>query len=125
LDELQAAYLNFRMKGLSADVRARRKAARSYQEALAGVPVELRVERTALSTPFISFIKSDKRDGFATICAKRVSDRLHYPFPAHLQPALAANARIEGTLNATLRLQQRILSLPMFATISIPRSPRV
>jgi len=127
LDELQAAYLNVRRKGLSADVRARRKAARSYQEALAGVPVELPVERTGAQHAFHLFvIKSDKRDGLRDHLREAgIGTGLHYPFPAHLQPALAANARIEGTLNATLRLQQRILSLPMFATISDTEIGRV
>jgi dTDP-4-amino-4,6-dideoxygalactose transaminase len=126
LDELQAAYLNVRMRGLLADVQARRKAARCYQEALADAPVELPVERGAQHAFHLFVIKSDRRDALREHLAKAgIGTGLHYPFPAHLQPALAANARIEGSLKATLRLQQRIVSLPMFATISDAEIGRV
>jgi dTDP-4-amino-4,6-dideoxygalactose transaminase len=50
---------------------------------------------------------------------------LHYPFPTHLQPGLSANARTAGSLDVTLRLQERILSLPMFATMSEAEVERV
>jgi len=127
LDELQAGYLNVRMNGLQADVQARRKAARIYQAALADVPVELPVERSGARHAFHLFvIKSEKRDALRQHMAKAgIGTALHYPFPAHLQPGLAEGARIEGSLKATLRLQQRIVSLPMFATISDAEIGRV
>jgi dTDP-4-amino-4,6-dideoxygalactose transaminase len=127
LDELQAGYLNIRMKGLSADVDARRRVARSYQELLTGSPVELPVERTGSSHAYHLFvIKSDKRDGLKEHLRKAgLMTGLHYPFPAHVQPGLSANTRIAGSLDVTLRLQERILSLPMFATISDAEIGRV
>jgi dTDP-4-amino-4,6-dideoxygalactose transaminase len=50
---------------------------------------------------------------------------LHYPFPVHVQPGLSVNARMEGPLDVTLQLQQRILSLPMFVTLSDDEIGRV
>jgi dTDP-4-amino-4,6-dideoxygalactose transaminase len=127
LDELQASYLNIRMKGLSADVDARRKVAQSYQQLLAGTPIELPVERPDCRHAYHLFvIKSDRRDALKDHLGKAgVMTGLHYPFPAHVQPGLSANARIEGALDVTLRLQERILSLPMFATITEAELGRV
>jgi dTDP-4-amino-4,6-dideoxygalactose transaminase len=127
LDELQAGYLNIRMKGLSADVDARRKVAQSYRLLLAGLPVELPVERPDCRHAYHLFvIKSDRRDALKEHLGKAgVMTGLHYPFPAHMQPGLSANARIEGALDVTLRLRQRILSLPMFATITEAELGRV
>jgi dTDP-4-amino-4,6-dideoxygalactose transaminase len=127
LDELQAGYLNIRMKGLSADVDARRKLAQSYRQALAGMPLELPVERPNCRHAYHLFVvKSDKRDALKEHLAKAgVMTGLHYPFPAHLQPGLSASARIKGDLSVTLRLQQRILSLPMFATMTEAELARV
>jgi dTDP-4-amino-4,6-dideoxygalactose transaminase len=127
LDELQAGYLNVRIKRLVADVEARRKVARAYQDALAGLPIELPVERTGSRHAYHLFvIKSDRRDALKDHLGKAgVMTGLHYPFPAHVQPGLSASARIENSLDVTLRLQQSILSLPMFATISDAEVGRV
>jgi dTDP-4-amino-4,6-dideoxygalactose transaminase len=127
LDGLQAGYLNIKIKGLTADVEARRKVARAYRDALAGLPIELPLERTGSRHAYHLFvIKSDRRDALKDHLSKAgVMTGLHYPFPAHVQPGLAANARIEGSLDVTLQLQQRILSLPMFATISDAEIGRV
>jgi dTDP-4-amino-4,6-dideoxygalactose transaminase len=120
LDELQAGYLNIRIKGLLADVDARRRIARSYQEALAGLPIELPSERADCRHAYhLYVIRSDNRDSLREHLARAgIMTGIHYPFPAHLQPGLSASARVEGPLNATLELQKRILSLPMFATMS-------
>jgi dTDP-4-amino-4,6-dideoxygalactose transaminase len=127
LDELQAGYLNIRFKGLQADVDARRRIARSYQGLLSGQPIELPVERPNCQHAYHLFvIKSEKRDALKEHLGKAgIMTGLHYPFPAHLQPGLATNARIEGSLDVTLRLQKEILSLPMFATMSHDEIGRV
>jgi dTDP-4-amino-4,6-dideoxygalactose transaminase len=127
LDELQAAYLNVRMKGLEADVGARRKIARIYREQLSDVPIELPAERAGCQPAYHLFVvKSNARDRLKEHLARAgIMTGLHYPFPAHLQPGLAADAKIAGSLDVTLRLQQSILSLPMFATMTDSELERV
>lgn len=127
LDELQAGYLNVRIKGLAADVDARRKIARAYREQLARLPIELPEERAgALHAYHLFVIKSDRRDDLKQYLGRAgVMTGLHYPFPAHVQPGLSANTRIEGALDVTLRLQQSILSLPIFATMTDAELARV
>lgn len=127
LDELQAGYLNVRIKGLAEDVDARRRIARTYQELLAGVPIDLPTERADCRHAYHLFvIKSDARDALRQHLGKEgILTGLHYPFPAHVQPGLSVNARIEGSLDVTLQLQARILSLPMFVTMTDAEIGRV
>jgi len=127
LDELQAGYLNVRITGLAEDVDARRKVALAYRELLAGLPIDLPTEQAGCQHAYHLFvIKSDARDALRQHLANAgVLTGLHYPFPAHLQPGLSTNARVAGSLDVTLRLQERILSLPMFATITDAEIARV
>jgi dTDP-4-amino-4,6-dideoxygalactose transaminase len=127
LDELQAGYLNVRLQGLAQDVDARRRIASSYAELLSGLPVELPVERSGCRHAYhLYVIKTDRRDALKQhLHEAGIITGIHYPFPAHLQPGLSTNARTAGSLNVTLRLQERILSLPMFATLSDREIERV
>ncbi len=127
LDELQAGFLNVRLKGLDDDVRARREIARAYNERLAGLPIALPVEHQGAYHAYHLFvIKSDRRDALKEHLAKSgVMTGIHYPFPAHRQPGLAAGGRVAGPLDVTDRLQKQILSLPIFATMSVDEMDRV
>ena len=127
LDELQAAYLNVRLGGLAQDVASRRRVAQIYRERMSGLPIELPTERSGCRHAYHLFvIKSDGRDALKKHLAEAgIMTGLHYPFPAHLQPGLSANARVGSRLDVTLQLQQRILSLPMFATMSDDEIGRV
>ncbi len=127
LDELQAAYLNVRLSGLAQDVDARRRIAKSYADVMSGLPAELPVERPECRHAYhLYVIKTDRRDALRQHLMKAgIMTGIHYPFPAHLQPGLAANTRVAGSLPNTLRLQDKILSLPMFATMSDAEIERV
>jgi dTDP-4-amino-4,6-dideoxygalactose transaminase len=127
LDELQAGYLNVRLQRLAQDVAARRRIAHFYRDRMSGLPVDLPVERADCRHAYHLFvIKSDRRDALRKYLAEAgVMTGLHYPFPAHVQPGLSVNARIASGLDVTLRLQERILSLPMFATMSDEEIERV
>jgi dTDP-4-amino-4,6-dideoxygalactose transaminase len=127
LDELQAGYLNVRLPGLAQDVEARRRIAQVYRDRMSELPIDLPVERPGCRHAYHLFvIKSDRRDALKQHLQEAdIMTGLHYPFPAHLQPGLSANARTSGSLDVTLRLQERILSLPMFATMSEAEVERV
>jgi len=128
LDELQAGYLNVRLAGAGAGCRC-------TPAGRADVPATgcrncrsiCRWSGPAVGTRTIFFvIKSDRRDALRQHLQEAgIMTGLHYPFPAHLQPGLSANARTAGSLDVTLRLQERILSLPMFATMSDGEIERV
>jgi dTDP-4-amino-4,6-dideoxygalactose transaminase len=50
--------------------------------------------------------------------AHDIETLIHYPVPCHLQPAMQAIKHRCCDLSVTERLAHRILSLPMFATLS-------
>jgi dTDP-4-amino-4,6-dideoxygalactose transaminase len=127
LDELQAAFLNLRLNGLEQDVDARRAIAHAYAACLSDLPVEWPVERPGCRHAYhLYVIKTDRRDALQRHLREAgIMTGIHYPFPAHLQPGLSGNARIAGTLDTTLRLRERILSLPMFASMSDREVERV
>jgi dTDP-4-amino-4,6-dideoxygalactose transaminase len=120
LDELQAGFLNVRLSGLVDDVNARRRVAQIYREGMSGLPIDLPVEKANCQHAYHLFvIKSDHRDELQRhLAGANIMTGLHYPFPTHLQPGLAANARIGSSLAVTEKLQKTILSLPMFSTMS-------
>jgi dTDP-4-amino-4,6-dideoxygalactose transaminase len=127
LDELQAAFLNVRLKGLAEDVDARRRIAKMYREGMSGLSIELPTERPGCRHAYHLFvIKSDRRDSLKKHLAEvGIMTGLHYPFPAHVQPGLSINSRMGSDLAVTMQLQQRILSLPMFASMSDAEIERV
>ena len=127
LDELQAGYLNVKLLGLAQDIDARRRVAALYRERLSDLPLALPPERPGCRHSYHLFVvQSDNRDALKThLATAGVMTGLHYPYPAHVQPGLRANAREGSTLDVTLRLQRRILSLPMFATLADDEIDRV
>jgi aminotransferase EvaB len=58
-----------------------------------------------------------ERDGILT--------GIHYRYPVHAQPGLAANVRIVGSLEKTEMLVGEILSLPIYPSLSVPSQERV
>lgn len=120
LDEIQAAFLNVKLPHLADDVAARRRIASIYKEALSGLPLRLPTERpNAVHAYHLFVIQTDRRDKLrAFLAARGVVTGLHYPYPAHLQPGLVQGARTAGSLNVTEDLREKILSLPIFVTMT-------
>jgi len=120
LDELQAAYLNIRLGVLADAVSARQRVAKRYLEELADLPFDLpRVRQGNTHAYHLFVIKTDRRDELRQhLAAAEIGTGLHYPFPAHKQPGLAANSRTSVALATTEMLQSKILSLPLFASIT-------
>lgn len=120
LDEMQAAFLNVKLPMLDADVKSRRRIAEIYKERLVGLPIELPAERLGAYHAYHLFvIKTNFRDLLRAYLSKAgIMTGLHYPFPVHVQPGLSEGARTAGSLAVTLDLQAKILSLPMFVTMT-------
>ena len=71
-------------------------------------------------------IRADARDALEQhLRASGIDVGRHYPWPVHLQPALASGARIPEPLTVTEGIAGEILSLPMFTTISDAQIDRV
>jgi dTDP-3-amino-3,4,6-trideoxy-alpha-D-glucose transaminase len=125
LDELQAAVLRVKLRHLDGANEERRRRARLYDEALAGVatPAE---QPWAASVYHLYVVESEHRDALrAALDAAGVATDVHYPLPSHLQPASADLGVGRGALPVTERLADTVLSLPMYPELPIPHVERV
>ncbi|MBX0328814.1 DegT/DnrJ/EryC1/StrS family aminotransferase [Oscillochloris sp. ZM17-4] len=125
LDELQAALLRVKLRYLDAGNAARRERASWYAELLAAAPLTLPSPDHG-HVYHLYVIESSQRDLLRShLQARGVGCDVHYPEPAHLQPAYADLGYAPGSLPHTETLAGRILSLPMFPELSRVEVERV
>jgi dTDP-4-amino-4,6-dideoxygalactose transaminase len=128
LDAIQAAFLRVKLTYLDGWNTRRQVAAARYGELLS--------ENTDVILPFESscskavyhlyVIRHPDRDRLADhLKAEGVSTGLHYPLPVHLQNCYRQWGYREGSLPATERAANEILSLPMFPNITAEQQQRV
>lgn len=128
LDELQAAMLRVKLQHLDQGNSARRERAAWYGDLLAGLPLALPADEPGHIYHLYVVKLADRasRDGLrAALLESGVGCDVHYPLPAHLQPAYAALNCREGSLPITEALAGRILSLPMFPELARAEVERV
>ena len=116
LDELQAAVLRVKLPSLAAENERRRALAALYSAGLAGAPVQLPVARPEARHVFHQYVIAlDGRDALqAALRAEGIGTLVHYPVPAHLQPAYAGRLFTgDAGLPVTEAAARRVLSLPM------------
>jgi dTDP-4-amino-4,6-dideoxygalactose transaminase len=125
LDEIQAALLRVKLRHLEAGNVARRTRAAWYAQLLAGAPVALPVDHPG-HVYHLYVIETDRRDQLRTyLQASAIGCDVHYPEPAHLQPAYADLGYAPGSLHQTEALAARIISLPMFPELRRDEVERV
>ncbi|MGH7290023.1 MAG: DegT/DnrJ/EryC1/StrS family aminotransferase [Myxococcota bacterium] len=119
LDTLHAAMLLVKLEHLETWTKARREHAAFYHDALADV-VEVPREAPGETCVYHTYvIQSDDRDALRARLAQRgVETRIHYPIPIHRQPAAAGLGLPEGAFPVAERQAGRILSLPVFPTLT-------
>lgn len=126
LDELQAAILRAKLPHLDAWNGARRAAAMAYGQRLD--PSLFPPSPTGASDHafHLYVIRAQRRDAVRAVLADRgVATQIHYPIPAHRQPAIHAVPHVARDLDVTDRLATEVLSLPMFPSISLAQIDRV
>ena len=127
LDNLQAALLSVKLPHLDTWNAQRREAAALYREALAGLPLELPPEDPAGGDQVFHLfaVEVDERDRVRDALREAgVGAAVHYPRPAHLNPAWS-DLGAAGDFPAAERLAERTLSLPMFPGITADEVERV
>ncbi len=128
LDNLQAAILSLKLRRLDADNAARRAAAARYHELLADLPLTLPPVDApgAESVHHLFVVEVRDRDAVrAALNADGVAAGIHYPTPAHRQPAFSALGYADGSLPVSEHLAARCLSLPIFPGITEDDQRRV
>lgn len=116
LDELQAAILRVRLKGLDAANERRQAIAAIYDRGLRGLPLQLPVCRPDCLHVYHQYVIQTQDRGRLQERLREagVSTMVHYPHPVHLQPAYASRLPPVDQLTNTERIVPQVLSLPMF-----------
>lgn len=128
LDNLQAALLSLKLRRLDADNDARRRAAASYRERLADLPLELPAEDSdgQRSVYHLFVVQVPERDRVREALREQgIAAGIHYPTPVHLQPGWRHLGYAAGDLPVSERLAGTALSLPIFPGIEERETERV
>ena len=123
LDTLQAAVLNVKLQHLREFIAARKKAATYYRSALSDINwIALPEENPQSAHTYHQFtirVKDGRRDTLRSHLAdKGIPTAIHYPVPAHLQPAYAFLNHRAGDFPVAERLCGEALSLPMHTELT-------
>jgi dTDP-4-amino-4,6-dideoxygalactose transaminase len=116
MEALQGAVLGVKLKHLEDWNEARRRHAAVYRRELANTGIRLLKQRDGYQSVHHVFpLFSDQRDTLRQQLAEAgISTGLHYPIPAHLQPAYRFLGYKEGDLPETERACREVLSIPMY-----------
>jgi perosamine synthetase len=130
LNTSNAAIGLVQLKHLDGWNERRRSIAKRYQVKLKDVSgVELPPKATAVKEPVYHCyaVRAERRDDLAKYLAERkIATAVHYPIPIHMQPAYAGKIdQNEGDLPISEMLSQRILSLPIFPSMTDEQVDRV
>lgn len=116
LDELQAAFLRAKLRGLDDSNARRRAVAARYLDGLAGSGLGLPfVPEWAEPVWHLFVVRSSRRqhvqDGLRE---QAIGTLIHYPIPPHRQPAYAELGLQEGSLPIAEEIHREVLSLPIW-----------
>jgi dTDP-4-amino-4,6-dideoxygalactose transaminase len=127
LDELQAAILREKLKGLDGWNERRRRLAGLYTKGLLGLPLALPTEAPWAKHCFhLYVIRVEKRDALAAWLLKRgVQTLVHYPVPVHRQKAYRDLKIPAGSFPIAEQFSRQILSLPLFPELQEKEVKRV
>jgi dTDP-4-amino-4,6-dideoxygalactose transaminase len=119
LDEIQAAILTVKLARLDAHNDERRRLAACYGRWLRGVRLPDGGGDLAHHVYHLYVVRCPQRNRLRERLRRRgVETLIHYPVPVHLQPAYADLARCPGSLPATERLANEVLSLPLYVGLA-------
>lgn len=116
MEGIQGAVLNVKLRHLDDWNRQRNRVAKSYDRALADVPVTRpSFHDDCVQVFHIYAIETDRRDELqATLREQGIPTIIHYPIPVHRQKAFATLGYKPGEFPVTERLCKEVLSLPMY-----------
>jgi dTDP-4-amino-4,6-dideoxygalactose transaminase len=128
LDALQAVVLSAKLRHLDKWNEARRTAAARYDEMLSEIP-GVRLPRTREGNEHVwhlYVVRVPNRDRvLGELHAAGAGAGIHYPVPVHLTGAYSRLGYAEGAFPVAERVSREILSLPLFAEITLEQQERV
>ena len=113
MDELQAAFLNIKLKKLEEDNLKRISLAKYYSESISNNKIKLPKYKGDLSHVFHQFVlRVEGRNNFqAYLKSNGVATLIHYPIPPHKQKALLKYNVLD--LPITEAIHNTVISIPM------------
>jgi dTDP-4-amino-4,6-dideoxygalactose transaminase len=116
LDEIQAAVLGAKLRGLRDATELRRSIAARYLAGMQGLPLILpTVPAFAEPVWHLFVVRHADRDSFQKRLAERgVETLIHYPVPPHLQPAYVELGWQRGEFPIAEVIHDEVLSLPLW-----------
>jgi dTDP-4-amino-4,6-dideoxygalactose transaminase len=128
LDELQAAFLRVKLRGLEEQLAGRRRVAALYGELLAGTPLVLPAhDVTGRHSYYMYTVLAPRREELrGHLDARGIRSQIIYPRLVPDQGAYATHPwRAADQLEVARSLVPRLLCLPMFAELSDEEVERV
>ncbi len=128
LDEMQAAFLRVKLRGLEDQIAGRRRVAARYREWLAGTPVTPPAHDVGgRHVYYMATVLAPRREELrASLDARLIRTQLIYPKLVPDQGAYAANPwRAADDLTVARSLVPQLLCLPMFAELTDAEVDRV
>ena len=118
LDELQAALLRVKLRRLAGWTERRRAIAARYRALLAGLPLDLPVERApARHVYHLYTFRHPHREALAkTLADLGIGTAVHYPLPIPGQPVFGGGGEREWP--EAWRAAREVLSIPCFAELT-------
>jgi len=120
MEGFQGAILRVKLRHLERWTEARRKVVNLYNELLADSGVEAPAEMPwGRHVYHVYTLRADDRDGLqASLLAEGIQTGIHYPVPAHLQPAYADLGYGRGAFPHAETAAEQVLSLPLYPELS-------
>ncbi|MFH1734461.1 MAG: DegT/DnrJ/EryC1/StrS family aminotransferase [bacterium] len=120
LDELQAAVLRVKLRGLDKENMRRQSLAQTYNALLVDAGLILPGVRSGVTHVYHQYVvRLPQRDALrAYLRQAGIGAIIHYPAPVHLQPAYQGRLPIVAPLPWTEQVAKQVLSLPMFPQLS-------
>lgn len=114
LDTIQAAILLAKLEIFDKELQLRAQVAARYEEQLAGI-VQPPFIAAGNNSVFAQYtIEADQRDRLAQLLKQEgIPTSVHYPIPAHLQPAFSNLGYTKGDFPFAEKAADRVISLPM------------
>jgi len=128
MDSIQAAVLRIKLRAVDAQNHTRRQHAQAYDRALAGLPdiITPKCAQGIQHVYHLYVIRSSCRKRIQRALQKdNIGYAIHYPIPAHLQPACAALGWKPGSFSVSERCAHEFLSLPMYPELTSCQIERV
>jgi dTDP-4-amino-4,6-dideoxygalactose transaminase len=121
MDNLQAAFLNLKIKKLKNSISIRRRNAKIYEKEINKNLIKINFEKKEEFNTYHTFvIQIDNRNKLKKYLeSKGVSTSIHYPIPIHLQPAAKKLGYKKGDFINAEKQSSQILTLPINENLGV------